>query len=46
MIYPTKGAESAVYDIEAHVGVDAYTTVMGLLEADNPLLKSHLKEVK
>ena len=38
-----QGAESAIYNIEAHIGVDAYTTVMGLLGVDSLLSKSHLK---
>ncbi len=34
-----QGAESAVYDIEAHVGVDAYTTVMGLFRGGQPTIE-------
>ena len=34
-----QGAESAIYNIEAHIGVDAYTTVMGLFRGGQPTIE-------
>jgi|TARA_B110000881_G_scaffold211705_1_gene220555 hypothetical protein len=34
-----EGSESAVYDIEAYVEVDAYTTVMGLFRGGQPTIR-------
>jgi hypothetical protein len=34
-----QGAESAIYYIEAYIGVDAYTTIMGLFRGGQPTIE-------
>ncbi len=34
-----QGSESAIYNIEAHVEIDAYTTVMGLFRGGQPTIE-------
>ncbi len=34
-----QGAESAIYDIEAYIEVDAYTTIMGLFRGGQPTIE-------
>tara|TARA_B100001250_G_scaffold336009_1_gene302388 strand:- start:4157 stop:4561 length:405 start_codon:yes stop_codon:yes gene_type:complete len=33
-----EGSESAVYDVEAHVDIDAYTTILGLFRGGQPTI--------
>ncbi|MFQ3322072.1 MAG: hypothetical protein ACI9O1_001177 [Candidatus Thalassarchaeaceae archaeon] len=34
-----QGAESSIYDIEAYIEVDAYTTIMGLFRGGQPTIE-------